>query len=78
MIWGVTGSQCCRFQKFSLSNIKCALVLILSFKIHLWSKKYFKKGKIPLFLSAFALVFSYQVGKPAGYFENGNIPQILD
>ena len=67
-IWGVRGSQCCRFQQVTLSNIKYALKLNLRLKTHLESKKYFKKGKIPPFLSHFPLIFSYHVGKNIGIF----------
>ena len=67
-IWGVRGSRCCRFQQVTLSNIKYALKLILRLKTHLWSEKYFKKAKIPPFLSNFPLIFSYQAGKNIAIF----------
>ena len=59
-IWGVRGSQCCRFQQVTLSNIKCAQVLSLSLKTLLGTKKTFKTEKIYPFWAIFPLIFNYQ------------------
>ena len=61
-IWGVRGSQCCRFQHITLNNIKCAQFLSLGLKTLLVTKKNLQNTEIIPILTYFLPDFQFPRG----------------